>query len=446
MILTPADRLINQITSFFRFPYVKGLLLLIMVLIAMVWANSPYHESYEHIFHLDFTIGFEGLALTKPVNIWINDGLMAVFFFLVGLEIKKEMIDGQLSTLPQAFLPVLAAIGGMVIPALIYIGFNYGTEAQTAWGIPMATDIAFAIGLLSLVGSAASPKIKVFLTALATADDLGAILVITIFLTPFIDVESLIAGGIYLGIMTMANYLGVRNSWFYTIIGIFGLWVALLLSGIHATLAGVLGAFTIPARRKTTEMEYQEKLTIWVDEFHSSTDSDSMYLLNSHQEQIITKIIVESGRASTPLQRIIYKIRPFVEFFILPLFALANAGVRIEGKYLEMVTHPVSLGIIVGLVVGKLLGITAFSYLGVKLRKSSLSDDTDWNQIIGAGLFAGIGFTMSLFIAELAIKDEATLAIAKVGILTASVLAAILGLLWFWIMKKKVFIKSAHKQ
>ncbi len=436
MQTSPADRFIQFINQGFSKPYAKGLVLLVMVVIALVWANSPFYESYDHFFHRPFSIGFEGFDLTEPVHIWINDGLMAIFFFSVGLEIKREVLQGELSSFRKAILPVVAALGGMLIPALIFLAFNYGTEAQKAWGIPMATDIAFALGLITLLGTFVPSKSKTFLTALATVDDLEAILVIAFFLTPFIDVQSLIAASIYLGAMAIANYAGVRNMWFYLIVGILGLWLALLLSGIHATLAGVLGAFTIPATRKITEKEYQDHLREWTADF-DTTCAAPQSLLSHHQEDIISKIIIESKRAGTPLQRIERKLSPLVNFLVLPLFALANAGVRIEGDIMEMLLHPVSLGIICGLLIGKVLGVSLFTYLSYKSKIAVLPQGAGWNQIVGMGLFAGIGFTMSLFIAELALEDEALLAKAKVGILVASFLAAVIGYLWFIIFKKK---------
>ncbi|WP_046755994.1 Na+/H+ antiporter NhaA [Kordia jejudonensis] len=436
MKATPTDKFNNYLQNIFARPYANGLLLLVVVIIAMIWANSRFYDSYHHIFNSDFTVGIEGFSLTEPVHIWINDGLMSIFFFTIGLEIKKEFLEGELSTLKKASLPIVAAIGGMLIPAMLFLAFNYGTEAQNAWGIPMATDIAFTLGLIGLLGTAVSDKLKVFLTALATADDLGAILVIAFFLTPFIDVQSLVAGGIYLLIMATANYLGVRNMWFYIVVGVLGLWIALLLSGIHATLAGVLGALTIPANRKLKEREYQSKLKTLVREFDEScagTDS----LLTHNQENILAKIHKNTKYAGTPLQRVDFKLKPLVNYFILPLFALANAGVRIDGNYFDMVKHPISLGIIAGLVLGKVIGITGFSYLMVKTKISEMPKGSSWKSISGVGIFAGIGFTMSLFIAELAIEEEQLLNIAKVGIITASVLASLLGFAWFAIFKNK---------
>ncbi len=431
-----SDKLIEKINSLFKASYADSVLLLIMVVVAMIWANSEFYESYNHLFHSNFTIGFEGFAITEPLHIWINDGLMAMFFFIVGLEIKKEFLEGELSTVRKALLPIVAAIGGMVLPAVIFLGFNYGTEAQGAWGIPMATDIAFALGLVGLVGTAVSSELKIFLTSLATADDLGAILVIAIFLTPSIDGISLFASGVYLLIMIFANSFGVRNMWFYIIVGIFGLWIAILLSGIHATLAGVLGAFTIPANRKILESEYRDNLNIWAAEFDESC-SVTDRLLSDKQRLILRDVNRSTARAGTPLQRIEYKLSPFVYYFVLPLFALANAGVRIEGNLFDMMFHPLSLGIIAGLVVGKVVGITGLSYMMVKSRLGDKPVGATWSSMFGVGLFAGIGFTMSLFIAELAIEDKQLLDIAKVGILTASTLAALLGLFWFSILNRR---------
>jgi NhaA family Na+:H+ antiporter len=434
MKVTPADRLIDQVIAKFNRPYTQGLLLLLMVVIAMTWANSPYYESYHHFFERPFTIGFTNGGITESLHVWINDALMAIFFFTVGLEIKREVMEGELSTPKKAALPIVAALGGMVIPASIFLLFNYGTSAQDAWGIPMATDIAFAIGLMSLLGRSVSGRVKVYLTALATVDDLGAIIVIAIFLSGGINVEGLIASAIWLSLMLSANYFGVRNMWFYIIVGIFGLWVAVFSSGLHATIAGVLGALTIPATRKITEQEFKVHLKSWSERFVIYNRS-SHDLLTKRQDRIIARIARDLKRAGTPLQRVERKLTPFVNYFVLPLFALANAGVHIEGNFVEMLTHPVSIGILAGLVVGKVVGIFSFSYLSVKLGFGTKPEQTGWNQVLGLGFFAGIGFTMSLFIAELALQDEQLLTYAKLAIITASMISAIFGLVWFKVLK-----------
>ncbi|WGK63907.1 Na+/H+ antiporter NhaA [Croceiramulus getboli] len=434
---TPADRFINRVGALVGDSKSQGVLLTIMVLIALVWANSPYADAYFHLLEQDFTIGLEDYALTESLHKWINDGLMALFFFLVGLEIKREFISGELSTWRKAAVPVIAALGGMVVPIVFFLLFNYGTEASAAWGIPMATDIAFTLSLVAILGTLVHNNLKVFLTALATVDDIGAILVIAFFLTPQVDLGALIAGFIYLGIMTGANLLGVRNMWFYIIVGVLGLWVALLLSGIHATLAGVLGALTIPARRKVTEREYQEKLRQWTRDFDNESTNEYA-LLTENQDQIIQQVVLASKRASTPLQRVERKLSPLVSYFIIPLFAFANAGVRIEGDFLSMLFHPLSLGIVVGLLAGKLIGVFAFSKVAVWAQLGRLPEQTSWSGIAGAGMMAGIGFTMSLFIAELALDDERLLQIAKIGILAASFLAIVLGALWFVFRNRNV--------
>ena len=430
MVVTQVDLLIIRLYKIFKKPASKGMLLVLMVIIAMIWANSPFYESYEHFIHMEFILGFDNHNISHSLHAWINDGLMAVFFFTVGLEIKSEIIQGELSTIKKATLPVISAFGGMIVPALLFLAINYGTESQNAWGIPMATDIAFTLGIISLLGSKVSNKLKVFLTALATADDLGAILVIAFFLTPTLNNEFLIYSATFLALMALGNYLGIRNVWFYFTFGFLGLWMGLLFSGIHATLAGVLGAFTIPATRKVYYKEFERNVNNWLQTLRS-TGLNGGRMLSHHQDRILHKMIRETKRTRTPLQIIETSLLPVVNFVILPLFALANAGVRIEGDFLEMALHPVSIGIILGLVGGKVIGITLFSYASVKLGMANLTEGASWKKITGLGFFAGIGFTMSLFIAELAIKDPIILANAKVGIIIASVLSSLIGILWF---------------
>jgi NhaA family Na+:H+ antiporter len=413
-----------------------GVLLLIMVVIAMTWANSPWSHSYHELWNTKLAIGFEGAMLSKSLHHWVNDFLMAYFFFMVGLEVKREFIDGELSTARKAMLPIVGAVGGMVIPALLYLAINYNGVGASGWGIPMATDIAFAIGLLALAGNAISSSSKTFLTALATADDIGAILIIAFFLSTNLDVGNLIAAGVYFVIMLSGNLLGVRNVWFYFIVGVFGLWVALFLSGVHATLAGVLAAFCIPGRTMISEATYVEKI-----ENHASRLSETQFtdnpLLKHSQVQIILDLIKDSKKALSPLQRLEERISPFVNYFVLPLFALANAGVTIKGELGVMLLHPISLGIIAGLCLGKLIGIMAASSLVVKTNIGKLPTDTNWNEIGGLSMMAGIGFTMSIFIAELSLQDSRLLQIAKVGIIAASVLSGVIGIGWLKLANKR---------
>lgn len=436
MIKDYAKRLSKWTQGFVTSGSFLGIILLVMVVIAMAWANSPWSHSYHDLWKIKLTIGFEGSELTKSLHYWINDFLMAYFFFMVGLEVKREFMVGALSTVKKASLPLISALGGMLVPALMYTLFNYNGEGANGWGIPMATDIAFAIGLLALAGKAVSDSSKTFLTALATADDIGAILIIAFFLSGSLDISNLLAAGVYFAIMLIGNLLGVRNVWFYFLFGVFGLWVALFLSGVHATLAGVLAAFCIPARSVISEYTFVKRIKDKASQLYNTSFTDHQ-LLRENQVGIVTEIINDSKKILSPLQRLEQKIQPLVNFFILPLFALSNAGVTLKGDVLDMLLHPISLGIIVGLVLGKLIGILGASSTMVKSDLGELPKGIRWSDIGGLSMMAGIGFTMSIFIAELSLNDERLVQIAKVGIITASLIAATLGIAWFkWSNRK----------
>jgi NhaA family Na+:H+ antiporter len=415
-----------------------GFLLIFVTIIALIWANTGYYELYHYVWHeIKLGFSFGDFELKYSLQHWINDGLMATFFFVVGLEIKREVIAGELSTLKKASLPIAAAVGGMLFPALIYVVFNYNNPQNiSGWGIPMATDIAFALGMLSLLGKKVNINLKIFLTALAIADDLGAILVIALFYTETINVAQLINAGIFLVIMMGANRLGVRRATFYAIVGFLGVWLSFMFSGIHATIAGVLIALTIPVRTKISEKEYIDDLCVLMDKFEQAKPNDNV-LLTQKQSHLITRITKLSDDAQTPLQKLEHALHPLSSYFILPLFALANAGVHIEGNIIDMIFHPVSLGIMAGLVVGKVLGISLLSQLMVKLKLASLPEGVTWRHVYGAGLLAGIGFTMSIFISGLAFEDESLVQIAKIGIFGASLISAIAGLLVLGSIKSK---------
>jgi NhaA family Na+:H+ antiporter len=408
-----------------------------MVVIAMVWANSPWSHSYHELWNIKLTIGLEGSELSKSLHYWINDFLMAYFFFMVGLEVKREFMVGELSTVKKAALPLVGALGGMVVPALLYLLINYNGEGANGWGIPMATDIAFAIGLLALAGNTVSNNSKTFLTALAAADDIGAILIIAFFLSGGLDMSNLLAAGIYFAIMLAGNLIGIRNVWFYFVFGVFGLWVALFLSGVHATLAGVLAALCIPARSVISETTFIKRIKNRASQLYETTFTDHQ-LLEENQVVIITEIIKDSKKIVSPLQRLEQKIKPLVNYLILPLFALSNAGVTLKGDLLGMLLHPISIGIIAGLCLGKLIGIFGASAIIVKSNLGKLPAGTRWSDIGGLSMMAGIGFTMSIFIAELSLTDERLLQIAKIGIITASVISATIGVIWLkWSGKRK---------
>jgi NhaA family Na+:H+ antiporter len=374
--------------------------------------------------------------LDASLNHWINDGLMAIFFFTVGLEIKREVMEGELSTLRKASMPIMAAVGGMVVPAIIYVLFNYDNPVEIkGWGIPMATDIGFALGVLSLLGNRVSINVKIFLTALAIADDLGAIMVIAIFYTDpsSIDFHQLWVAFAFIAILIIANKAGVRSGTFYGVIGLFGVWMAFLYSGIHATFAGVLIAMTVPARSKITTHQFMEKAVGFREKFFRSEKKGK--LLTSEQAHAVSSMEKALNQVQTPLQKLEHSIHPFVAFIVLPLFALSNAGVHISGSIVDMLLDPVALGVMAGLVFGKFIGISLFSKMMVKFKIASLPENVEWPEIYGAAMLAGIGFTMSIFISDLAFDDKEIIEKAKVGVMAASLLSAIIGismLKWYY--------------
>jgi NhaA family Na+:H+ antiporter len=417
-------KFINQETA-------GGILLIFTTLTALVWANSAFYASYHHLWEeINVGFAFGDFKLTGSLHHWINDGLMAVFFFTVGLEIKREIIGGELSTLKKASLPIGAALGGMLIPAAIFSLLVMGKpDLQHGWGIPMATDIAFALGLLAMLGKRVNIHLKVFLTALAIADDLGAILVIALFYTDTIAVKELITAALFMLVLVVANRAGVRRTLFYAVVGFSGVWLSFLYSGVHATIAGVLIALTIPARTKIDEETYISKLEKLLKKFRR-IHANNHPLLTEEQTHVIADIDKVNDEAQTPLQKLEHFLHPITTYFILPLFALSNAGIRVEKPLSELLFHPLSIAIILGLILGKFIGISLFSRLMVKLKLAVLPEGVRWKQLYGVAMLAGIGFTMSIFIAELAFKDEAMKQIAKVGIMAASLAAAVLGLLW----------------
>ena len=429
---------INQETS-------GGMLLILATIVALFWANSSFYPSYHHLWYglkAGFTWG--GFKLIGSLHHWINDGLMALFFFTVGLEIKREIIGGELSSLKKASLPIMAAIGGMVVPAVVYtlVVINK-PELLHGWGVPMATDIAFALGLLAMLGKRVNINLKIFLTALAIADDLGAILVIAIFYTDTINYTELITAAVFMVILIVANFAGVRRTLFYAVVGLLGVWLSFLFSGVHATIAGVLIALTIPARTKIDEETYILKLSRLLQKFRKENPNGNP-LLSKTQAHVVEEIDNLTDAAQTPLQKLEHFLHPITTYFILPVFALSNAGVRVEGNIFDMILHPVAVAIILGLVLGKFIGISLFSRLMVKMKWATLPEGVSWKQIYGVALLAGVGFTMSIFISELAFSNEALKQVAKVGIMTASLVAAILGMLWLVVTSKKG--ENAHKQ
>jgi len=422
-----ADKwIVEPIARFMGNSTMSGIILFAAAFLALLLSNSPWSAAFHQLWEIEFTIGFSGHTLTKSLHHWINDGLMAVFFFVVGLELKREIIAGELSSPKQALLPIAAAFGGMIFPALIYLLFNRAGETADGWGIPMATDIAFALGVLYLLGDRVPTTLKIFLTALAITDDIGAVLVIAFFYTSQIDVASLMAGGVVLAILIFANLIGVRSTVFYAILGISGLWLAFLMSGVHATIAAVLAAFTIPATVKISESAYSEKLQLLLTRFKDA-DPNNVRTVTDAQLHILEEIRDVSKKALTPLQRLEHGMHPLVAFVIMPIFALSNGGVTFSGDVVAQVTSPVALGIFTGLLLGKVLGVVGVVHLLLRLKWAVLPAGVNRQHILGAGFLAAIGFTMSLFIADLAFVHPEFIVQAKLGILSASVLASFIG-------------------
>jgi len=420
------DIFLKPVNRFIKHETTGGIVLFASAVVAMIWANSPFSDSYHELWHIPFAIGIGDFMISKDLHHWINDGLMAVFFFVVGLELKREFIGGELSSFRKALLPLAAGAGGMIVPALIYLAFNKGTPAVDGWGVPMATDIAFALGILSLLGNRVTLSLKVFLTAIAIADDLGAVIVIALFYTSDVSLISLGVGAAFMAVMVGANMLGVRSSIFYGILGIGGLWFAFLMSGVHATIAGVLAAFAIPGRTKIDEQGYIKNIEKLTDDFRNAEHTDN-HLVTLEQLHIIEDIKKYSARAETPLQRLEHGMHPLVAFVVMPVFALANAGIELSGDVLSSIGNPVTIGIFLGLVVGKFIGITGMTKLMVMTKLASLPEGTTWRHIYGVSLLGGVGFTMSLFITELAFSQPQDILEAKVGIMAASLVAGIIG-------------------
>ena len=423
----PVDRwILDPVRRFMNKSGTGGILLFSAAMLAIFLSNSPWAEGWSHFWELKFTIGVGEHALSKPLHHWINDGLMAIFFFVVGLELKREIMGGALSTVSGAIMPVAAAAGGMIVPALIYWLMNPTGIAAAGWGIPMATDIAFALGVLHLLGDRVPLSMKIFLTALAIADDLGAVLVIAFFYTSHIDLESLLKAGIYLGVLVSANRLGVRNTLFYAIVGAGGVWLAFLMSGVHATIAAVLIAFTIPATVKIDEASYTRRLEGLLMRYRAE-EPNGIPLVTPEQLHIIEEIRTCSKMALTPLQRLEHALHPIVTFLIMPIFALANAGVVVGGDFFGLLTSKVSLGIALGLLVGKFIGVFGAGLIMLRSGLGKLPEGLTLKHLAALSVLAGIGFTMSLFIADLAFADALVTRQARIGILTSSLIAALAG-------------------
>ncbi len=423
--LSALERVVEPVRDFARQAASGGVVLLACALLALAAINSPLAHAYQSVWHEQLAVAVAGFGVSKSLHFWINDGLMSVFFFVVGLEIKREMLVGDLH---RAAGHVAADgrsrrhdVAGCAVPIL-----QCRRPRASGWGIPMATDIAFALGVLALFGPRVPGSLKVFLTALAIFDDIGAVLVIAFFYTGSLTVVALAAGGALLGLTVLANWLGVRSMLVYTILGI-ALWVAMLNSGFHATVAGILLALVIPARARIDAPRFVTRGQSLIEEFRRVSRSSLDALGNNDQQRVLLALEDECERAGTPLQRLEHLLHPWVAFLVLPLFALANAGVAVGGMTLETLTNPVTLGVFAGLVAGKPLGIVVCVWLAVRLRLADLPPYVEWPQIVAVGCLSGIGFTMALFIGGLAFDADDALEAAKIGILAGSIVAGIIG-------------------
>lgn len=430
-VLTPLEEFIHRQTT-------SGVLLMICAVIALIIANSQWHDAYEHLLHTAVSLSFGEGTFSLSVHHWINEALMAAFFFIMGLELKRELLVGELASFQQALLPILAAIGGMVVPAGVYLLFNPSGPASNGWGIPMATDIAFAVGILSLLGSRIPKNLLIFLVALAIVDDLGAVAVIALFYTNELNVSALIMAGLFTGVLISFNLGGIRRVLPYVLIGIF-LWLAMLASGIHATVAGIVLAFTIPIRPKLNPEKLIEYIHDLADKMSDSFRKGPDIIRNHLFRSQVIALADGADYAQAPAQQLEHKLHLPVAYLVIPVFALANAGIPINTEELSAaVAHPVTLGVFFGLFLGKLIGIAGFTWVAVLLGFSKLPEGLRMTHIVGVALLGGIGFTMSIFIADLGfVNYPQELLMAKSGILMASLASGIAGAIWLLVFSKK---------
>ena len=423
-ILTPLEEFIHRQTT-------SGVLLMICAVIALVIANSPLHEGYEHFLHEQLALSFGNKVFSLSIHHWINEALMAMFFFIMGLELKRELMVGELSSPSQALLPIMAAIGGMVIPALGYFVFNTSGPDAKGWGIPMATDIAFAIGALSLLGPRVPKNLITFLIALAIVDDLGAVAVIALFYTASIDTMALFYAAVLTFVLLAFNLGGVRRPLPYATVGLM-LWTAMLASGIHATIAGIIVAFVIPIRPKFEAATFIRRVEDTTGKMQESITGDPDIIHNNHFRSLVMSMGDGVKLVQAPAQRLEHSLHLPVAYLVIPVFALANAGIPIDfAEFGKAISSPITLGVLCGLLLGKPLGIAGFTWVTQKLGWAKLPEGLNMSQIFGVGLLGGIGFTMSIFIADLGFvnKPEELLA-AKTGILLASAIAGFGGFFW----------------
>ncbi|HPE76083.1 MAG TPA: Na+/H+ antiporter NhaA [Draconibacterium sp.] len=418
----------EPLAKFIKLETSGSIVLFLATVSALVLANSPLSDSFLNFWKIYISINLPGLELSKPVIKWINDGLMVVFFFLIGLEIKRELILGELNNFKKASLPFFAAIGGMVFPALFFIVLNYGQPGSEGWGIPVATDIAFALGILQLLGKRVPIGLKVFLMAFAIIDDLGAIVIIALFYSSNLVWEYIGIGMLIVALLLTLSYKGYYSKYFFFLMGVV-VWVLFLKSGIHATIAGVLLAFTIPIKRKTNTKTFYNNVKKELDLFLADCDNniDQTKILTENQLSALEEIEELAEKTSPPLQNLEHSLHGWVSYLIMPLFAFANAGVVFN--FSGDTNLGLSANIALSMIFGKAIGIFLFSFLSIKTKLSALPDKISYKMIGGISILGGLGFTMSLFINNLAYTDQAFIDSAKMGILIGSIITGIVGFL-----------------
>jgi NhaA family Na+:H+ antiporter len=428
-------RILSPFETFLQRTTAGGIVLITATILALALATWLGADAIHRFWGQQFAISVGNrFELKLSWHYWVNDGLMALFFLLVGLELKREILVGELASLKDAALPIMAAVGGMAIPAFIYIAFNLNTPTASGWGIPMATDIAFAVGILVLLGERIPKNLIIFLMALAIADDLGAVLVIALFYTSTLNINALVAASMLFSLLLLFNGGGIRHLLPYALVGAV-LWYAVLISGVHATIAGILLALAIPARPACRPKDFHQQITELNAAFGEEWDADTPNetLINHRLASIAAAMKHRANAAQSPLQRMEHNLSSWVTFIIIPIFALSNAGIDLADiKWGSALSEKVTLGVVFGLVLGKFAGISLFSWVAVYVGLGRLPAGVAWKHLLGAAWLGGIGFTMSLFISQLAFIDSLYIEQAKLGILLASVISAIFGLVWLY--------------
>ena len=424
-----ADQILKPAQQFFNKEASSSILLIAATIIALVWINSDIGETYHGFWHTKISFTFGYFNISKTLLHWVNDGLMSLFFFTVGLEIKREILVGELATPKKALLPVIAALGGMIVPGLIYVAFNIGSPTIHGWGIPVATDIAFALGAVAVFGRRLPVGLRIFLAAFAIADDLGAVVIIAIFYTKEIVWSNLIISLFLTFGLAVANFFWIRQTLIYAILGL-AVWFFVLGSGVHPTIAGVVVSLFVPARGRYDTDNFLQNVKNITEKFECEEQSCGYsILLNQEHLYAVQALELACHDVETPLQRLMHALHPWVAFLILPLFAMGNTGLIFKGiVFSETISNPAVLGIIFGLVFGKPIGVMLFSYLSVKTGLASLPQEVRWSHIFGGAMLGGIGFTMSLFLSELSFSDPIILDYARIAILAGSILSAAIGM------------------